>query len=224
MVEWIISRVPIEYPEAMKAMDRRVSQIASGDCDEAVWLLEHPSIYTAGKTSVESDFVKPTALPVYRTGRGGQITYHGPGQRVAYLMLDLNGRGKDVRQYVRRIEQWIIASLQEFGVAGFRRPGRTGVWISRKSVGNPGSEEKIAAIGLRLKRWVSLHGASINVSPDLSHYSSIVPCGLPDYRVTSLADLGIFATMDEVDDVLQATFEDSFGNPVGWASGNPVST
>jgi lipoyl(octanoyl) transferase len=214
-VEWIISDTPVPYPEAVAAMERRAAAISSGEAAEQVWLLEHPSLYTAGTSAHRADLILPDRFPVFRSGRGGQYTYHGPGQRVAYLMLDLNRRGPDLRRYVGALEEWIIATLARFNVAAERRADRIGVWVKRP--GKPplpdGSraEDKIAAIGIRVRRWVTFHGISLNVDPDLEHYSGIVPCGVSGHGVTSLADLGIPVPMPEVDAALKAEFERIFG-------------
>lgn len=203
----------MDYGEAVVWMEARVAAIASGEAPECVWLLEHPPLYTAGTSAQESDLLVPARFPVYRTGRGGQYTYHGPGQRVAYVMLDLRRRGSDIRAFVCALEDWIIATLARFGVTGERRPGRIGVWVPRPELG-PGREDKIAAIGVRVRRWVSFHGIAINVAPDLEHFSGIVPCGVRDQGVTSLADLGVAAGMDEVDAALKATFRQTLGEAI----------
>ena len=201
------------YAETLAAMEQRVAAIAAGTAPEAVWLLEHPPLYTAGTSRVE-DLTDPTRFPVYVAGRGGQYTYHGPGQRVAYVMLDLNQRGRDVRQFVCALEAWVIGTLARFNVKGERRAGRVGVWVTRpdKAPNPDGSlrEDKIAAIGVKLRRWVSFHGISINVEPDLSHFSGIVPCGIRDHGVTSLVDLGLPVTMADLDAALLAEFPRHF--------------
>ena len=211
-VEWLISDQPIPYPQAMEVMEARVADIAAGRAPELVWLLEHPSLYTSGTSGKTADLLDPR-FPIFDSGRGGQLTYHGPGQRVAYVMLDLKRRQPDVRAYVASLEQWIIRTLAAFNVRGERREDRVGVWVTRPDKGN-GYEDKIAAIGVRLRRWVSFHGISINVDPDLTHFSAIVPCGVTDprYGVTSLADLGLTATSADVDIALRQTFEDVFGS------------
>jgi lipoyl(octanoyl) transferase len=211
-VEWLISDQPIPYPQAMEVMEARVADIAAGSAPELVWLLEHPSLYTSGTSGKAADLLDPR-FPIFDSGRGGQLTYHGPGQRVAYVMLDLKRRRPDVRAYVASLEQWIIRTLAAFNVRGERREDRVGVWVARPDKGN-GYEDKIAAIGVRLRRWVSFHGISINVDPDLTHFSAIVPCGVTDprYGVTSLADLGLTATSANVDIALRQTFEDVFGS------------
>jgi len=211
-VEWLISETPVPYPEALAAMDARAADIAAGRAAELVWLLEHPPLYTSGTSGKARDLLDPR-FPVFATGRGGQLTYHGPGQRVAYAMLDLKQRQPDVRAYVAGLEQWIIRTLATFNVRGERREDRVGVWVRRPDKGED-FEDKIAAIGVRLKRWVSLHGIAINVEPDLSHFDAIVPCGVADprYGVTSLADLGHLATMTDVDVALRQAFEQVFGS------------
>lgn len=196
-------------------MEDRVAGILSKDMDEQVWLLEHPPLYTAGTSANESDLLDHNRFPVFDARRGGEYTYHGPGQRVAYAMLDLNTRERDVRKYVNQLEEWIILTLAEFGVKGERREGRVGVWVVRPDRpplpdGLP-AEDKIAAIGVRIRRWVTFHGISINVEPDLSHFNGIVPCGISDYGVTSLVDLGIPVTMTDVDIALRETFSQVFG-------------
>jgi lipoyl(octanoyl) transferase len=210
-VEWRISDAPVAYPEAVAAMESRVAAIAAGDAPELIWLLEHPPLYTSGTSGKSSDLLDPR-FPFFQTGRGGQLTYHGPGQRVAYAMLDLKRRRPDVRAYVAGLEQWIIRTLAAFNVRGERRENRIGVWVRRPDKG-PAFEDKIAAIGVRLKRWVSFHGIAINVEPDLSHFSAIVPCGIADprYGVTSLVDLGHPVAMTDVDIALRRAFEEVFG-------------
>jgi lipoyl(octanoyl) transferase len=210
-VEWRISNSPVPYPEAVAAMEERVAAIAAGTAPELVWLLEHPPLYTSG-TSGNSGDLLDARFPLFATGRGGQLTYHGPGQRVAYVMLDLKSRRPDVRAYVAGLEAWIIRTLAAFNVRGERREDRVGVWVNRPDKG-PGHEDKIAAIGVRLRRWVSFHGISLNVEPDLSHFDAIVPCGVidPRYGVTSLADLGHPVSMMDVDTALRRAFADVFG-------------
>lgn len=214
MPEWIRSETPVPYREALDFMENRVAAIIAGTADEAIWLLEHPPLYTAGTSARREDLVDPDRFPVYEAGRGGQYTYHGPGQRVAYVMLDLNRRGRDVRRFVQALESWVIAALAEFNVKGEIRAGRVGVWVSRpdKPPGPDGQvrEDKIAAIGVKLRRWVSFHGISINVDPDLSHFSGIIPCGIRDHGVTSLVDLGLPVTMDDLDLALRASFAQAF--------------
>lgn len=204
-MEWRISTDPVPYEQALSAMEERARAIREDGAEELVWLLEHPALYTAGSSAKPSDLLSPR-FPVHETGRGGQYTYHGPGQRVVYLMLDLTRRGKDVRLFVQQLEGWIVQTLRDFSVESGIREGRVGVWVA----GPDGREAKIAAIGIRLKQWVSLHGISLNVNPDLTHYAGIVPCGIAEYGVTSLAALGIPATMSEVDARLKAHFEEAF--------------
>lgn len=210
-VEWRVSEAPVPYGAALAAMDARVADIAAGRGRELVWLLEHPPLYTVG-TGARGMAPTTAPYPVYATGRGGQVTYHGPGQRIAYLMLDLGRRGADVRRYVADLEAWIIRALAPFGIAAEPRPDRVGVWVRRPDKGQ-GCEDKIAAIGIRVRRWVTLHGISLNVDPDLSHFAAIVPCGIADprYGVTSLAELGVRTTMREVDAALRAAFDEVFG-------------
>jgi len=206
---WIVSDGAIPYPEALTAMRQRAAAIAAGEADEAVWLVEHPPLYTAGTSALPSDLLAPR-FPVFEAGRGGQYTYHGPGQRVAYVMLDLRERGRDIRCLVQGLESWVIDTLAAFNIKGERREGRVGVWVARPDKG-PGREDKIAAIGVRVSKWVTFHGISLNVAPDLTHYDGIVPCGISDQGVTSLEDLGHIVSMAEVDSVLRATFEKHFG-------------
>ena len=209
--EWRVSDAPVPYEPALADMDKRVADIVAGKARELVWLLEHPSLYTAG-TSAKPEELIDARFPVHQVGRGGQFTYHGPGQRVVYVMLDLNRRKPDVRAFVATLEEWIIRTLAAFNVRGERRDDRIGVWVRRPEKGE-GFEEKIAAIGIRVRHWVSLHGIAINVEPDLSHFSGIVPCGVSEqrYGVTSLADLGLPITLPEVDMVLRREFEALFG-------------
>ncbi|MGF6309888.1 lipoyl(octanoyl) transferase [Bradyrhizobium sp. i1.8.4] len=211
-VEWRISERPVPYPDSLAAMDARVAEIATGLAPELVWLLEHPPLYTSGTSGRADDLLDPR-FPTFQSGRGGQVTYHGPGQRVAYVMLDLKRRRPDVRAYVASLEEWIIRTLAAFNVRGERREDRVGVWVRRPDKG-PGFEDKIAAIGVRLRRWVSFHGIAINVEPDLSHFQAIVPCGVidPRYGVTSLVDLGLPVTMADVDIALRQTFSEVFGD------------
>jgi len=210
-VEWLIADAPVPYPEAMAAMEARVAAIAAHQAPELVWLLEHPPLYTSGTSGRDADLLDPR-FPVFATGRGGQLTYHGPGQLVAYAMLDLKRRQPDVRAYVASLEEWIIRTLAAFNVRGERREDRVGVWVNRPDKG-PGHEDKIAAIGVRLRRWVSFHGIAINVEPELKHFSAIIPCGVADvrYGVTSLVDLGLPVTMEDVDVALRQAFEEVFG-------------
>ncbi len=204
-VEWRISADTVDYDHAVAEMEKRVAAIRAGELRELVWLLEHPALYTAGASAKPEDLIDADRLPVHVTGRGGQYTYHGPGQRIAYVMLDLKARGGDLRAYVGLLEDWLIATLAAFGVRGERREGRVGVWVAGGA-----SEAKIAAIGVRVRRWVSYHGVSLNVAPDLDHYRGIVSCGIRDHGVTSLADLGVETTMDDVDRALRETFETLF--------------
>ena len=210
-VEWRISDSAVDYSEAVAAMEARATAIAAREAGELVWLLEHPPLYTSGTSGKAGDLLAPR-FPLFATGRGGQVTYHGPGQRVAYVMLDLKRRRPDVRAYIAALEQWIIRTLAAFNVRGERREDRVGVWVKRPDKGD-GCEDKIAAIGVRLRRWVSFHGIAINVEPDLSHFSAIVPCGVTDprYGVTSLVDLGLPVTMADVDVALRQAFEEIFG-------------
>ena len=207
---WAVSRGLVGYAEAVEAMETRAAAIAEGRAGELVWLLEHPPLYTAGVSAKDADLLDPERFPVFRSGRGGQFTYHGPGQRVAYVMLDLTRRAKDVRAFVSALEAWIIETLAAFNVNGEVRPGRVGVWVERKGPGWA-REDKIAAIGVKLRKWVSFHGIALNVEPDLSHFSGIVPCGVTEHGVTSLVDLGLPVTMDEADAALKAAFVKVFG-------------
>lgn len=216
MVEWITSDAPVPYALAVEKMEARANAIAAGTAGEAVWLLEHPALYTAGTSAKIEDLKDPDRFPVHQTRRGGQYTYHGPGQRVAYVMLDLNTRGRDVRAFVQKLEAWVIAALDEFNVKGEIREGRVGVWVARPEkapllTGEP-REDKVAAIGVRLRKWVSFHGISINVEPDLSHFDGIVPCGIEGHGVTSLVDLGLPVTMTDVDVALKHSFKQIFGS------------
>jgi lipoyl(octanoyl) transferase len=210
-VDWLISRDAVPYPEAIAAMEARVARIAAQDAPELVWLLEHPPLFTSGTSGKAGDLLDPR-FPVFATGRGGQLTYHGPGQRVAYVMLDLKRRRPDVRAYVASLEEWIIHALAAFNVRGERREDRVGVWVRRPDKG-PGFEDKIAAVGVRLRRWVSFHGIAINVEPDLTHFDAIIPCGVADprYGVTSLVDLGHTVTMADLDGALRQAFGEVFG-------------
>jgi lipoyl(octanoyl) transferase len=210
-VQWLISDTPVAYPEAVAAMDARVADIAAHRASELVWLLEHPPLYTSGTSGKASDLLDPR-FPLYAAGRGGQLTYHGPGQRIAYVMLDLKLRKPDVRAYVASLEQWMIRTLETFNVRGERREDRVGVWVRRPDKGE-GCEDKIAAIGVRLRHWVTFHGIAINVEPDLTHFDGIVACGVADprYGVTSLVDLGHPVTMHDVDVALRQAFEETFG-------------
>ena len=204
-VEWRVSAAAIPYPEAIEQMEQRVAAIRAGTAPELIWLLQHPPLYTAGTSARDEELLEPGRFPVYRAGRGGRYTYHGPGQRVVYVMLDLARRGEDVRCYVHHLEEWGIRTLARFGVAGERREGRVGIWVRS---GN--REAKIAAIGVRVRRWVSYHGIAINIDPELDHFRGIVPCGIGEHGVTSLAALGIRATMAEVDAALRETFDAVF--------------
>lgn len=215
-VEWFVGAAPVAYPDAVAEMEARVADIAAARTAERVWLIEHPPLYTAGTSADDGDLVAPDRFPVFRTGRGGQFTYHGPGQRVAYVMLDLKRRRPDVRAYVAALEEWIIRTLWRFHIRGERREDRVGVWVRRPDRG-AGAEDKIAAIGIRVRRWTTFHGISINVEPNLEHFSGIVPCGVRDHGVTSLVDLGLPVTLNDVDVALRAEFEGLFGPtvPVG---------
>ena len=212
-VEWAITDGLVPYDEAVREMEARVAEIAAGTARERVWLVEHPPLYTAGSSADDADLVEPARFPVHRSGRGGQFTYHGPGQRVAYAMLDLNRRTPDLRRYVAALEAWLIDALEQVNVRGERREDRVGVWVRRPEQG-PDVEDKIAAIGIRVRRWVTFHGVSLNIEPDLSHFAGIVPCGVREHGVTSLVDLGLPVTMPEVDSVLRASFERIFGPTV----------
>lgn len=216
-VEWRISDAPVPYDHAMAEMDARVAAIRAGTAPELVWLLEHPPLYTAGTSARDEDLLDAGRFPVYRAGRGGQYTYHGPGQRVAYVMLDLKRRGADVRRYVFDLEQWLIDTLAAFNIKGERRDGRVGIWVDKRAYGGlAGQEDKIAAIGVRVRHWVSFHGVALNVEPDLSHFTGIVPCGINQFGVTSMVALGHLVTMDEVDAQLIASFRRILGDaPVG---------
>lgn len=213
-MEWKITDGLTDYDAAVAFMEARVAEIAAGQADECIWLLEHPPLYTAGTSAKPEDLTDPDRFPVYPSKRGGEYTYHGPGQRVVYVMLDVGRRGHDVRRFVKQLEAWVIAALAEFNVHGEIREGRVGVWVPRKdkpltASGKP-AEDKIAAIGIRLRKWISFHGISINVEPDLEHFSGIVPCGIREYGVTSLVDLGLPVTMADVDVALRKTFDEVF--------------
>lgn len=211
MVEWITTDGLTDYRAAEAWMEARAAAIATGEADECIWLVEHPALYTAGTSAKSADLTDPDRFPVHVTKRGGQYTYHGPGQRVAYVMLDVGKRGRDVRCFVRDLEAWVIATLDQFNVRGEIRNGRVGVWVERpekpRNADGSAAEDKIAAIGIRLRKWVSFHGISINVEPDLSHFAGIVPCGITDHGITSLVDLGLPVTMDDVDVALQTAFD-----------------
>lgn len=214
MVEWITSDGLVPYEDAIAFMEERVARISAGEADECIWLLEHPPLYTAGTSAKQQDLTDPDRFPVYESKRGGQYTYHGPGQRVVYVMLDVGERGKDVRRFVQDLETWVIDALARFNIKGEIREGRVGVWVERpdrpKTVTGQTAEDKIAAIGIRLRKWVSFHGISINVEPDLEHFTGIVPCGISDFGVTSLVDLGLPVGMDDVDVALRQSFEKVF--------------
>ncbi len=214
MVQWEISDGEVDYDTALERMDKYVQKIISGEADEKIWLLEHPSLYTAGTSANKKDLVEPNRFPVFETKRGGQYTYHGPGQRVVYVMLDLNKRGKDVKKFVENMEAWIIRTLAEFNVVGQSRSGRVGIWVERhdkpKNTNGLIEEEKIAAIGVRLRKWITFHGLSINVDPDLSHFQGIVPCGIKEHGVTSLVDLGLPVSMQDLDVALTKSFSKVF--------------
>ena len=217
MVDWITTPALTPYPEALAFMEARAEAIAAGQAEELVWLVEHPPLYTSGTSARIEDLTDPERFPVYEARRGGQYTYHGPGQRVAYVMLDLGRRGRDVRAFVQQLEHWVIAALAEFNVTGHIREGRVGVWVERpeKPRAPDGAicEEKIAAIGIRLRKWVSFHGISVNVEPDLEHFSGIVPCGIRAHGVTSLVDLGLPVTMEDLDLALRRSFDQVMGGP-----------
>nr|WP_319949125.1 lipoyl(octanoyl) transferase LipB [uncultured Shimia sp.] len=214
MVEWIVQDGLLDYGDAVTFMEARANAIHKGDADECIWLVEHPPLYTAGTSAKREDLTDPDRFPVYTTKRGGQYTYHGPGQRVAYVMLDVGKRGHDVRKFVHQLEEWVIATLAEFNLRGEIRDGRVGVWIVRddKPITATGDkpEDKIAAIGIRIRKWVSFHGISINVEPELDHFGGIVPCGITEHGVTSLVDLGLPVTLDDVDVALKKTFQSVF--------------
>ncbi len=212
-VEWVIADEPVGYEAAVTEMEARAALIADGAARERVWLVEHPALYTAGTSARDEDLLTPERFPVHRTGRGGQFTYHGPGQRVAYVMLDLKRREPDLRRFVSALEAWLIGTLGAFNIRGERRDERVGVWVRRPEKGQ-GAEDKIAALGIRVRRWVSFHGISLNVEPELAHFDGIVPCGVSDQGVTSLVDLGLPVTMPEVDSALRAEFERIFGPTV----------
>ncbi|MBO9450123.1 lipoyl(octanoyl) transferase LipB [Tropicibacter sp. R16_0] len=215
-MEWITSDKLVAYPEAVAFMEDRAAQIAAGTADECIWLVEHPPLYTAGTSAKPADLTDPDRFEVHTSKRGGQYTYHGPGQRVVYVMLDVGKRGRDVRKFVEQLETWVIAALAEFNVRGEIREGRVGVWVERDdkplTASGARAEDKIAAIGIRLRKWVSFHGISINVEPDLDHFGGIVPCGIAEHGVTSLVDLGLPVTMDDVDLALKRTFDQVFAS------------
>jgi lipoyl(octanoyl) transferase len=218
MTEWRISDAAVPYGEAVAFMEERAAAIAEGGAGDLVWLLEHPPLYTAGTSAREDELIDPSRFPVHRAGRGGRYTYHGPGQRIAYVLRDLRPEN-DVRGHVSRLERWLIATLRRFNVRGETRQERVGVWVRRPDKG-PGVEEKIAAIGVRVRRGVAYHGVALNVEPDLSHFAGIVPCGIAEHGVTSLADLGILVSMPEVDMAMRATFDTAFG--LAAAEGPPA--
>jgi lipoyl(octanoyl) transferase len=211
-MDWQTSSAPVDYPAAVEAMEARVAAIHAGRADELVWLLEHPALYTAGTSADPRDLRDPDRFPVYKTGRGGEFTYHGPGQRVAYVLLDLKRRDGDLRRHVRRLEEWVIRALADFGVKGERRDGRVGIWVDHGASHGRGREDKIAAIGVRVRHWITYHGVAVNLAPDLTHFSGIVPCGIddPGLGVTSLADLGIAARMADLDAALARHFAPVF--------------
>jgi lipoyl(octanoyl) transferase len=210
-VEWRISDELVPYPEAVSLMEARVAAIRAGTAPELVWLLEHPPLYTAGTSAKASDLLEPARLPVFESGRGGQFTYHGPGQRVAYVLLDLQKRRPDIRAHVCNLEEWLIRTLACFNIKCERRPGRVGLWVDRRTYGGlPGQEDKIAAVGVRVRRWVTFHGVALNVEPDLSHFLGIVPCGIREHGVTSMHALGHLVTLPEVDAALKACWSDVF--------------
>ena len=213
VIEWAISPKLVDYQQAVAVMEARAAAIAAGTQNQLVWLLEHPALYTAGTSAKPADLFPDAPYPVFKSGRGGQFTYHGPGQRVAYLMLDLREHGRDVRAFVQSVEHWLIDALDAFNVKGLIRDGRVGVWVDRTQIGGPRHEDKIAAIGLRVKKWTSLHGISLNVEPDLSHFNAIVPCGINEegLGVTSLVDLGLPVTLADVDEALRQSFQRRFG-------------
>ncbi len=205
MIEWQLSPKPVEYLDALAAMETHVDAMIAGDADEKIWLLEHPPLYTSGTSADAAELLTPQRFPVYPTGRGGRYTYHGPGQRVAYVMADLRVRGRDVRAYVQNLEQWVIGALGELGVKAAQRDGRIGLWVEHN-----GTEEKIAALGVRIRKWVAYHGIAINLNPNLSHFAGIIPCGISSYGVTSLKALGIDATLNQLDDALKASWNRVF--------------
>ncbi len=204
-IEWRIATSPVHYPEAIQEMELRVEAIESGQAPELLWLLEHPPLYTAGTSASDDELIDAHGFPIYETGRGGRYTYHGPGQRIIYALTDLRTRNRDIRAHICRLEQWVIDVLKEFGIKGERRTGRVGIWVD-----HDGREEKIAAIGVRVRRWISYHGLSLNVAPNLEHFKGIIPCGLPDYGVTSMQDIGVKASQTEVDEAFKKTFSKAF--------------
>ncbi len=216
MVQWEITEEKVDYETAVAKMDYHVEKMIQGEAGEKIWLLEHPPLYTAGTSANKKDLIKPNQFPVFKTKRGGQYTYHGPGQRVVYVMLDLNKRGKDIKKFVKNLEAWIILTLSQFNIIGQSRDGRVGIWVERpdKPLNNHGAieEEKIAAIGVRLRKWITLHGLSINLDPDLSHFQGIVPCGIKEHGVTSLVDLGLPVSKHDLDNALKKSFSKVFQN------------
>lgn len=216
-VEWRVEPGLLDYPTAVAAMEARAEAIHAGTAPELVWLVEHPPLYTAGTSARDGDLLQPDRFPVHRTGRGGEFTYHGPGQRVAYAMLDLKRRKPDVRAYVWALEEWLVRALENLGVTGERRDGRVGIWVRRTDRNQPLREDKVAAIGVRVRRWVTFHGIALNVEPDLSHFDGIVPCGINGHGVTSLVDLGHPATLADADMALREAFDEVFGpgGPMG---------
>ena len=211
-LEWRISDRPVPYPEALAEMEARVAAIRAGTAPELVWLLEHPPLYTAGTSARPEDLLEGARFPVFEAGRGGQYTYHGPGQRVGYVLLDLQKRKPDVRAFVHDLEEWLIRTLAAFGIKGERRCERVGIWVDKKPYGGlPGQEDKIAALGVRVRRWVTFHGVALNVEPDLAHFGGIIPCGIREHGVTSMHALGHLVTLDEVDMALRAAWDEVFG-------------
>jgi lipoyl(octanoyl) transferase len=206
--EWLVSQGLAPYPDALEAMEERVSAIHAGSASELIWLLEHPPLITSGTSAKAEDLIDPERFPVFDAGRGGQYTYHGPGQRIAYVMLDLRKRGQDLRRYITKLEEWIIRTLAAFDIEGERREGRVGIWVVRED----GREDKIAAIGVRVRRWITYHGLSINLAPDLDHFQTIVPCGISQHGVTSLKELGRDVTMAKLDEVMREGFDDVFSD------------
>ncbi|MEQ8356084.1 MAG: lipoyl(octanoyl) transferase LipB [Kiloniellaceae bacterium] len=222
-VEWRVEPGLLDYPAAVAAMEARVAAIRAGGAPELVWLVEHPPLYTAGTSAEDGDLLQPGRFPVYRSGRGGEFTYHGPGQRVVYVMLDLKRRGPDVRRFVHDLEEWIIRALAAFAVDGQRRAGRVGIWVARKEGVSASREDKIAAIGVRVRRWVTYHGIAVNVEPALEHFSGIVPCGISEHGVTSLVDLGLPVGLPDLDAALRAGFPGVFG-PTEWVEPDHAAT
>ena len=218
MVEWITSDGLTDYDEAVAFMEARADAIARGEADEAIWLVEHPPLYTAGTSAKPADLTDPNRFPVFNSKRGGQYTYHGPGQRVAYVLLDVGARGRDVRKFVQQLEAWVIATLEEFNIKGEIREGRVGVWVTRNDKPRTATgqlqEDKIAAIGIRLRKWISFHGISLNLDPDLQHFDGIIPCGITDHGITSLVDLGLPVTMNDLDLALRRRFETIFSTQI----------